>query len=572
MDERTARLGEPSGTTKGMRMSDVEHEAVDAVVIGAGFSGVVMVKRLVDLGLSVRAFDAGSSFGGVWNWNRYPGARTDSQHHTFCFSFTEDLLASWRYSDWYPERREVVAYLESVVAKYDLADHFTFATTVRSATYDAAAREWETRTDTGRVLRSRYLLTGVGLLSEPNLPVFDGMADFAGEIHHTSRWPQDADVDFTGKRVAVIGTGSSGIQIVPEIARTAQSLTVFQRTPNYIVPTGNRPVSDQAHTDIVRAYDDIWRMVDANRAWHPYSRTGRLATEASPAERQAVFEACWSRGGHALIQASFDDVMTDRVANEMLCEFVRGKIRSIVEDPETAELLVPDYPYGAKRPPIGDGYLEAFNLPHVSLVDVRKAPIERFTVTGIRTSEADHPFDVVVMATGFDTSTGAFARIDIRGDGGERLVDHWSSGPRTYLGMSVAGFPNFFMVAGPHTPFANLPPGAELMSGWIASCIEHARQVGATAIEPTRRAEAAWTDLVAAKAEVSQAAYQEGVNSWFYNDNIAGKPRAVTIFFGGADVFGELCRDEEQAGYPGFTFDGLPLPDRWESSPRGPAT
>lgn len=538
-----------------MSHQEHEHEHVDAVVIGAGFSGLFAAKRLLDQGLSVQGFDAGTAVGGVWNWNRYPGARTDSQHHTFCFSFSPELLRTWRYRDWYPTQEEVVGYLQHFSQTFDLARHFAFSTTVTSAHFLDAERRWEVRTDGGHVVRARYLVTAVGLVSEPNLPVLPGLEHFAGEVHHTSRWPQDRDVDFAGRRVAVIGTGSSGIQIVPAIAGVAEHLSVLQRTPNYVVPSGNRPVSDEAFAEICRTYDDVWDTVRANRAWHPYAATGRRALDATPEERRIVFEECWDRGGHALIQSSFDDVMSDRTANEMLCEFLRGKIRSLVEDADTAEALVPDYPYGAKRPPIGDRYFESFNRPDVDLVNLRKEPLVEFTRRGVRTTEREIELDMVVLATGFDASTGAFLRMDLRGRGGRRLADHWAAGPRTYLGVAVHGFPNLFMVAGPQSPFANLPPGAEIIGDWVADCVEHADAGPGRVLEPTAEAEREWSEHVAQAASASQAAFGEHVNSWFFGSNIEGKPRSVNVYFGGADRYAAACRAEADAGYPGFARD-----------------
>lgn len=523
---------------------------VDAVVVGAGFSGLFMAKKLLDLGLDVRGFDAGSGVGGVWNWNRYPGARTDSQGHTYCFS-TPEMLAGWQYAERFPDQQQVVDYLRDFAARFQVDRYFRFDTLVERAEFDETAMRWQVTTDRGDQVTATYLVTAVGLVSEPSLPRLPGLDAFAGPVHHTSRWPREG-VEIAGRRVAVIGTGSSGIQIVPQIARVAEQLTVFQRTPNYVSPSGNRPVSDAEHAEIRRRYDEIWAQVRANRAGHPYSLTGRIAKEHGEAERTRIFEEAWARGGHSMIQATFDDVMSDRQANEWLCEFLRGKIASIVDDPATVAKLTPDYAFGAKRPPIGDGYLESFNLPHVELVDLRREPITQFTTEGVTTASRAYDLDVIVLATGFDASTGAYLRMDITGRGGVRLSDRWSTGPSTLLGLGVTGFPNLFMVAGPQSPFANLPPSAEHGASWIATCIEHMRAAGIDTFEPRQEAEDDWNRQVEKAASSSQAVFGSDVNSWFFGANIEGKPRAVNVYFGGAHVYADLCDAEAAAGYPGF--------------------
>lgn len=527
-----------------------EWSDVDAVVVGAGFSGLYMTKKLLDLGLRVQGFDAGSGVGGVWNWNRYPGARTDSQGHTYCFS-TPEMLDSWRYAERFPDQQQVVDYLAHFAERFDLVRHFRFDTLVERAEFDESSARWMVATSSGDKIAATYLVTAVGLVSEPSVPNLPGLETFAGPIHHTSRWPQEG-VDLAGKRVAVIGTGSSGIQIVPQIAREADQLVVFQRTPNYVSPSGNRPVSDTEHDEVRRHYDEIWAQVRANRAGHPYSATGRVAADFDENQRQRIFEEAWSRGGHSMIQATFDDVMSDRQANEWLCEFLRGKIAAAVDDPATVAKLTPLYPYGAKRPPIGDGYLESFNLPHVALVDLRQEPITEFTVDGITTVAEAYDFDVIVLATGFDASTGAYARMDIKGRDGAALRDRWAVGPSTLLGLAVSGFPNLFMVAGPQSPFANLPPGAEHEATWIAACIEHMRAAGIDAMEPKEDAEFEWNRHVGEVAHSTQAIFGSDVNSWFFGANIEGKPRAVNVYFGGAHVYADLCDAEAAAGYPGF--------------------
>ncbi|KAE8765880.1 flavin-containing monooxygenase [Georgenia thermotolerans] len=528
---------------------------VDVVVIGAGFSGLYATYKAKQLDLSVKAFDAGDDVGGVWNWNRYPGARTDSLHHTYQFSFDKELLNEWAYSEIHPSQPEVLEYLHLVADRYDLRQHYTFNTTVKSAVFNESTGRWEFETDTGQTASAKYFLTGMGLVSDPHKPRYPGEETFAGEIYHTSRWPQEP-VDFTGKRVAVIGTGSSGVQIVPQIAKVASELTVFQRTPNYCPGTGNRPVTAEELQEIRENYDEVWRRVRNHPAGWPWEPTGRLTLEATEEERERLFEEMWNRGGFSILYEAFDDLATNWEANELACDFMRRKIRSIVKNPVVAEMLCPDYPYGAKRPPASDGYFESFNLPHVSLIDVNATPITALTPAGIRTSATDVDVDIIVYATGFDAITGAFTRMDIRGRGGERLNDHWAQGPDTYLGISVAGFPNMFMVAGPQSPFANLPPGAQQIGDWIGDLMAYMREHDIEFMEPTREAEVAWTAHLNEVAKMSTAGDGEAVNSWFTGANIEGKVRAFNVYFGGANNYADRCDAEAASGYASFVRSG----------------
>lgn len=530
--------------------SAVEH--VDAVVIGAGFCGLYMTKRLRDMGLSLRAFDAGEDVGGVWNWNRYPGARTDSPHHTYRFTFADDLLAEWEYSEKFPTQPEVLAYLRHVADIYDLRGHYTLNTRVESAVLDEDTGRWVFTTDAGEKVSATYFVTGLGLVSDPVRPDYPGLDDFEGEVYHTTSWPHH-DVDLKGKRIALIGTGSSGIQITPKLAEVAGRLTVFQRTPNYVVPTGNRPVDDEDRAEIRDNYDDVRRRVRTSPSAFPFEPSvGRLAVQTPEEERERIFEQMWRRGGFSFLYESFDDLSIDPKANEMACDFIRRKIRSIVEDPATAEALCPTYPYGAKRPPTGDGYYEAFNLPHVSLVNLRETPITAVTPNGITTTAGEHEFDVIIFATGFDVATGSFLRMDIRGRGGRELREHWADGPSTYLGLTVHGFPNMFMVAGPQSPFANLPPGAEQEGGWIAELISSMRSDDIAFVEPTEQAEKEWNQHVHDVAQQSMVMYGEQANSWFTGANIEGKPRAFNVYFGGANTYGDKLDEEAASDHQNF--------------------
>lgn len=533
------------------RSAETADREVDAVVMGAGFSGVYATFKLRELGLQVQSFDAGDSVGGVWNWNRYPGARTDSLHHTYCYSFDKDLLKEWGYSDIHPTQGEVLQYLAHVAERFDLNRNYEFNTTVTSAIFNEGTGRWNVTTDKGHTVSAKYLVTGLGLVSDPHRPKYSGQEKFKGEVHHTSRWPQHK-VDFAGKRVAVIGTGSSGVQIVPEIAKEAAQLTVFQRTPNYVLPTGHRPVGAEELREIRENYDEVWRRVRNHPAGWPWTNTGRLTLEAVPEERERLFEQMWNRGGFSFLYETYDDLATNLEANELACDFMRRKIRSLVHDPATAEKLIPNHPYGAKRPPASDGFYETFNLPQASLVDVNETPITEMTETGIRTSTTDYEFDIIVFATGFDVATGSFLRIDIRGRHGESLNEHWATGPKTHLGISVTGFPNLFMVAGPQSPFANLPPGAEQAGNWIAGLITHMRENSIELLEPTLEAEHEWTAHVNEVAKLSVVTYGEAANSWFTGANIEGKPHAYNVYFGGANHYADICDAEAAGGYPSF--------------------
>jgi cation diffusion facilitator CzcD-associated flavoprotein CzcO len=537
-------------------------ESVDAVVIGAGFSGLFASYALTRRGLTVRAFDAAADVGGVWYWNRYPGAQTDSPQHTYQYTFDRDLLNEPHYSKRYPPQPEVLRYLRTVADRFGLRGLYRLSTRVTGATFDEDAGEWIVTTDRGDRVRARHLVTGLGLVSEPVRPAYPGTDRFAGRILHTSAWPHEP-VDLSGARVALIGTGSSGIQITPQLAAQAAHLTVFQRTPNYVAPTGNRPVSEEDREEVRERYADVVRRVRAHPANFPFeASTGRNAVGSSEERIRETFERMWERGGFSLLYETFDDVAIDPVANEYVCAFIRSKIRDIVDDPATAELLMPWYPYGSKRPPTGDGFYQAFNRPHVDLVSVRETPIVEITERGIRTTEREIPVDVIVFATGFDAGTGSFDRIDIRGRGGRSLREHWAAGPRTYKGVSVSGFPNLLMVAGPQSPFSNLPPGAELAGTWVADFVDHLRRTGAPLAEPTVDAENGWVDLV---NEIGDSSFSlsnaADVNSWFTGANVEGKARAYNIFFGGAVAYARHLSDEAEQGYPGFVRSGAPVED-----------
>jgi cyclohexanone monooxygenase len=489
----------------------------------------------------------------VWNWNRYPGAQTDSPHHTYRFTFAKDLLEEWDYSHYNPGQPEVLGYLRHVADRYDLRRHYTLSTRVESAVFDEVKGVWTFTTDAGERVTATYFVTGMGLVSAPVRLSYPGMESFRGEILHTTSWPQDHDPDLAGKRIALIGTGSSGIQIMPHLAAAGSELTVYQRTPNYVVPTANRPITEEDREEIRERYDDVRRRVRNHPSAFPFEESvGRTVLATPPEEREEIFERYWKRGGFSFLYEAFDDVASDPEANAVACDFLARKIAEIVKDPETAATLTPNYPYGAKRPPTGDGYYEAFNLPHVSLVDLRKTPILEVTPTSIVTEAGEREIDVIVFATGFDALTGAFTAMDIRGRGGISISEAWADGPQTYLGVGVAGFPNMFMIAGPQSPFSNLPPGAEMEGDWVVGAIAHMREAGVAYMEPDIDAQKGWVQHVNEIGESPILAAASDANSWFTGANIEGKPKAIGVYFGGAKMYGDKLDEEAAAGYPGF--------------------
>lgn len=439
-------------------MTNTTTDRVDVVLIGAGFAGLYMAHRLDGLGLTFQGFEAAGDVGGTWFWNRYPGARTDSLHHIYCYSFSDELAQEWTWTERYPSQSEMLDYLSHVADRFDLRKHFSFGTRVASAHYDDENSDWVVTTADGETTRARFVITAVGLLAAPNIPPFKGIESFSGEWYHTARWPEQ-DVDFSGKRVAVIGVGSTGIQVSPKIAETAQSLTVFQRTPNYMVPAQNKSLTAIEQDDIKARYDEVFKKIREHPFAMDFTSPGRNAVGTDTTERQRVYEEAWAKGGFFFLFEAFDDPQVDEEANESACEFIRGKIRETVKNPEVAEMLSPrGYPYGSKRPPSGTGYYEMFNRPNVSLVDVSTDAIAEITEDGLRTgSGRTWDFDIIVFATGLDASTGSVTRIDTRGRKGLELAKKWESGPLTNLGLGTLGFPNLMMLTGPLSPFANIP-------------------------------------------------------------------------------------------------------------------
>ncbi|WP_433502197.1 flavin-containing monooxygenase [Pseudonocardia halophobica] len=524
---------------------------LDVVVIGAGFSGLYALQRLRSEGFRVRVLEQGDGVGGTWYWNRYPGARCDSESYYYSYSFDEELQHEWEWTERYPEHFEIRAYLEHVAERFDLHRDIDLGTRVESATFDDATSTWAVRT-ADRTLTCRFLVTAVGCLSTANVPDIPGLDTFAGEWFHTGRWPHEG-VDLARKRVGIVGTGSTGIQAVPVVAKEAAHLTVFQRTANYSIPARNGPVSAAERAEVKARYDEIRRIQRASTNGHPFLISEVSALAVDEAERTAIYEKAWERGS-LKFRASFADLLTSREANDTASDFIRDKIRAVVRDPATAEKLTPrDHGFATKRPPIDTDYFEAYNRPNVSLVDVRADPIREITPAGIRTGE-EHPLDVIIFATGFDAMTGPLLGFDIRGAGGVPLRDKWAAGPVTHLGLQVAGFPNLFTITGPGSPsvLCNMPTAIEQHVEWIADCLVHLREKGVSRMETTEEAERAWV------AHVNEVAHRtllpQASTSWYLGANVPGKPRVFMPYAGGMATYAKTCAEVAEKGYEGFVL------------------
>jgi cation diffusion facilitator CzcD-associated flavoprotein CzcO len=532
-----------------------ESRKVDAVIVGAGIAGLYQLHKLRELGMSTRVFEAGDGVGGTWYWNRYPGARCDVESLSYSYSFSPELEQEWTWTERYPTQPEILRYVNHVADRFDLRRDITFSTRVVSAVYDDAAQRWRVDTDTGETVDAQFLIMATGCLSRSKLPEVPGLDRFQGPTYHTGHWPHDG-VDFTGMRVGIIGTGSSAVQSIPVIAEQAADLTVFQRTPAYSIAALNRPL-EQSEIDEMKADYRAWRHAQRTSGFGvPVEQATQSALEVSEEERAAKYEAGWQKGTLVSILAGYTDTITNREANETAAEFVRQKIRERVHDPEVAETLCPrSYPFGTKRPCLDTGYYETFNKPHVHLVDLRKTPLVELTDSGVRTSEHEYEFDAIVFATGFDAMTGAINAIDIRGTGGIALREKWAEGPRSYLGIAVAGFPNLFMITGPSSPsvLSNMLVSIEQHVDWISDCVAHLRDRGVAAIEATVEAEDGW---VAHVEEVGNTTLYPTADSWYMGSNVPGKPRVFMAYIGGVGVYRQLCDEVAAKGYEGFALEG----------------
>ncbi|SFU72890.1 flavin-containing monooxygenase [Halomonas korlensis] len=524
--------------------------ALDAVIIGAGLSGICALERLSRMGLRARVYESGTDVGGVWHWNRYPGARVDSEIHTYGFSFSDALLREWEWQELFPAQPEISRYLCHVVDRFGLRRHIRLGTSMLAATFDEGDALWDVETSTGERVAARYLIAATGTLSVPQLPDYPGMRDFSGESFYTARWP--AGVALDGKRVGIIGTGASGVQMIQTIAPEVAHLTVFQRTPTYCIPQRNRPLTDADRREIRRDWAQILATCHESYGGFIHTFDPRSGLAVSAAEREAKFEHLWQKAGFAFWFGNFADLMMSFEVNDHACDFLRRKIQARVHDPETARRLMPSHPFGTKRVPLENGYYEMFNRGNVVLEDLRETPIERVTSGGIRTSRKEYPLDVIVYATGFDAGTGSLSRIDIRGTHGLSLAQKWKEGPKTFLGLLVSGFPNLFIVNGPHNAAALCNAGRciEQNVDWIVRCIEHMRRQGAARIVPTPAAEDEWTGHVYDVAEASVLATMK--DSWFFGANTPGKPRVATIYAAGAREYRKHCETVANAGFAGL--------------------
>jgi cation diffusion facilitator CzcD-associated flavoprotein CzcO len=530
--------------------ADTQRPVPDVVVVGAGFAGLYALYKLRSLGLSVRVFEAAPEVGGTWYYNRYPGARCDVESVDYCYSFSAEIQQEWSWTEKYATQAEILRYMNWVADKLDLRSGITFDTRVTSAVLDERTLRWTVTTDGGEVVTARFCIMATGPLSAALTPDFPGLSTFAGEVYHTAHWPHEP-VDFAGKRVAVIGTGSSGVQSVPIIAEQADALFVFQRTPNYSVPAGNRPLTDEDVADYKAYYAERRRLSWRSGGGSPHIAHPKLTMEASPEERREAFEERWNLGG-VLFSKTFTDQMIDMRANQEARKFYEEKVRAVIDSPDVAELLIPDdHPIGTKRICTDTNYFQTFNKPHVKLISVRKAPIESIDATGINTSDAHYDLDAIVLATGFDALTGALAKIDIVGRGGETLRDDWADGPRTYLGLCVDGFPNLFLTSGPGAPavLANMVLHAEAHVNWIADAITYLDEHSHIAIEATADAVNNW---IAELNQRADATLFPKANSWYMGANVPGKPRVFMLFLGGFGVYLDICNEVANAGYKGF--------------------
>jgi len=521
----------------------------DAIVIGAGVSGLYQLYRLRELGLKARVFETGSAVGGTWYWNRYPGARFDSESWTYGYSFSRELLEEWDWEEHFAGQPETERYLNYVADKFDLRRDIQFNSRVTAAHYQEDARSWDVILEDGRHYNTRFLITAVGVLSAPTMPRIPGVESFRGQSCHTHYWPKEP-VKFEGKRVAVIGTGATGVQTITEVAKTAGHLTVFQRTPQWCAPLHNAKIAEEEMRRIRANYAEIFARCQETYGCFIHSTDPRSALEVTPEEREAFWEKLYGEPGFGIWMGNFRDIMVDRQANALISDFVGRKIRQRVKDPAVAEKLIPkNHGFGTRRVPLESGYYEVYNQPNVKLVDINETPIARITPTGIKTSDAEYEFDIIIYATGFDAITGAFDRIDIRGVDGASLKEKWEDGPQTFLGILVDGFPNLLMVMGPHAGLGNFPRAVEYTSDWVTGLIRFARDRDLTRIEATTAGAVDWTDHVIASSE--GLLFTE-VDSWMtgINRNVEGKQvRRIMRYSGGHPKFRERCDGVATAGY-----------------------
>ncbi|MDG2306077.1 MAG: NAD(P)/FAD-dependent oxidoreductase [Candidatus Binatia bacterium] len=528
-------------------------EHYDAVIIGAGVSGMYALHHLREMGLSVRVYDGASDVGGTWWYNRYPGARVDGPGSPFyCYTFSDELMQEWDWGETQSEQSAVLDYLEHVADRFDLRRDIQFETWVQDTRYDEAAQRWIVETSTGVCASAQFLICAVGALSTANLPDIPGINDFAGECYHTGRWPHEP-VSFEGKRVAVIGTGSSGIQAIPEIAKEAAHVTVLQRTAQFAFPAGNRALTPDDMAEAREGWEAVKAKMLAHMGGFPFDPHSRSALEATPEEREELYEKLWQQGSFKFFLESYNDIAFSEEANKSLADFVRAKIRGIVREPAIADKLMPDHFVMTKRPILEDGYFETYNRDNVTLVDLRGDPIERFTEASVVTRTGEHPIDMLVLATGYDAISGSMLRLNPKGRGGMSLKERWTDRFHNYLGLTIGGFPNLFMIHGPGSPgvFYNMPLGAERQMGWIGELVRRLRDRNLGAVEASADSEEAWANEVNALAD---ATLFPRTASWWTGANVPGKPRYFSAYLGGS-IYYQRIADVAAGGYDGFVFE-----------------
>ena len=528
----------------------------DVVAIGAGFSGLSLIHNMRKRGLSIHVFDKADSIGGTWSWNRYPGAATDSESYVYCLTFSEELLQEWSWSERYPGWEETQKYFRYVADKFDMHRDITLSTEILSASFEDTEGRWCLTTGAGESVYCKYFVSAMGLMSQPIVPEFKGANRFQGPLFHSSRWPREG-LDYTGKRVGIIGAGATAVQMLPVVAESAAHVTLFQRTPNFVLPAVQKPIHETWNNEIKANYSSILKQCREHVFALPYnSPVNRTIADSTPEEVRQVLEEHWPRGSFSFFFETFDDLLTNPDSNRVVTEFLAEKIRDKVNDPTLAELLIPKgYPLFGKRPPLDHGYYESFNRDNVTLVDIKnREPIAEITDSGVQTTQNHFELDIIVLATGFQAYTGALEAIEIRGEHGQNLRDKWAATSGSIMGIFAAGFPNMFMVTGPHAPFANLPPVIESSVEYIANCISHMETNNYHLLSPSQEAEDAW---VAHSTEVHGFTVMNEAaktSSWLMGTNVTNKPPRVLAYVGGANAYFDRLAQSQQAGYPEVAF------------------
>lgn len=535
-------------------MSDQKMESFDAIVVGAGFAGLYALHKLRGMGMSVKVFEAGDGVGGTWYWNRYPGARCDVESMEYSYSFDPELEQQWVWPDKYSKQSDILKYANHVADRFDLRRDIQFETRIKSAVFEQDSNQWVIETEHGEKATAQFCIMAVGNLSTPRVPDFKGIGNFKGDWYHSGLWPKEG-VDFTGKRVGIIGTGSTGIQIIPQVAPQAKHLTVFQRTANYSLPARNGPLAEEVRA----AHKKKYRELREQAYFTPFGIAGypppsKGALEDDPKSREEKYAQKWAEGGTISYLFAYNDLLLSAESNETASDFVRERIKEIVKDPETAAKLLPnDHPIGTKRICLDSGYYETYNRDNVSLVDVRSAPIEEITETGLRTTEDTFELDAIIFATGFDAMTGAILEMDVRTSDGLAMKDKWKDGPKTYLGIMVSGFPNMFVITGPGSPGvkSQMILSIEQHTDWITDCIRNMRDKNLNRAEAAPEAEEKWVEHV---NEVANSTLYPQANSWYVGANIPGKPRIFMPYVGGVEAYKKICDDVTAKGYEGINL------------------